>query len=78
MSLVEDIGTNEGKPFWKSKRVFVAAFTAAVPYLPYIGPFAAAYPEAFSGILAAVFGWVGLATVEPIKMSPGVKKILRV
>lgn len=57
----------DGKPFWKSKRFYATLLTAVLPLIPPVADFAAKYPEMYSAILAAVFGWVGLKTVEPIK-----------
>jgi hypothetical protein len=58
----------EGKPFWKSKRFYATLLTAVLPLVPPIADFAAKYPEMYSAILAAVFGWVGLKTTEPVRL----------
>lgn len=58
----------EGKPFWKSKRFYTTLLTAILPLVPPVADFAAKYPEMYSAILAAVFGWVGLKTIEPVRL----------
>jgi hypothetical protein len=59
---------SETTPVWKSKRFYVTLLTAIIPYLPYVGPWAAANPEAYSAVLAALFGAVGVATTKPLSL----------
>lgn len=56
------------KPFYKSKRFYVTLITAVLPLIPPVASFAQSYPEMYSGILAAAFGWVGLKTVGPVSL----------
>jgi len=60
--------TPEAKPFYKSKRFYVTLLTAILPLIPPVASFARNYPEMYSAALAAVFGWVGLKTVGPMKL----------
>lgn len=57
----------EAKPFWKSKRFYTTLVTAILPLVPPVADFASKYPEVYSAVLAAVFGWVGLKTTQPMK-----------
>lgn len=66
-SLVEQ--PKEGKVFWKSKRFYTTLLTAVLPLIPPVADFARNYPEVYSGILAAVFGWVGLKTTQSVRLN---------
>lgn len=58
----------KAKPFWKSKRFYITFITAVLPLIPPVASFARNYPEMYSGIMAALFGWVGLKTVGPMSL----------
>jgi hypothetical protein len=56
-----------GTPWYKSKRFYVTLLTALLPMLPPVAAFAGAYPEVYSFILSAAFGYVGVKTTQKIK-----------
>jgi len=61
-----DATPKEAKAFWKSKRFWTTVVTAVAPLIPPIGAWAAVNPEAYSAILATLFGYVGVATKGPV------------
>jgi len=65
MSLTEKITTEETK-WYKSKRFYTTMITAMLPLIPPVADLASKYPEVYSAVLAAMFGWVGLKTKRPI------------
>lgn len=75
--MMEQTEQSEGKPFYKSKRFWTTIITAALPYIPYVGPWALAHPEALTGVLALVFGWVGVKTTEPVQFKEPVKRLIK-
>lgn len=55
-----------GKPWYMSKRFYTTILTALLPVIPGAGEFIAAYPELYSSLLSALFGYVGIKTTQPI------------
>jgi hypothetical protein len=45
----------EEKPMWASKTLWASVVVAVAPFVPVVGPFIAANPEAASAVVAVVF-----------------------
>lgn len=58
-----------GKPFYKSKTLWMSVATAIIPFVPVLGPWCAANPQMLGVILGFAFSALRLATKDRIVVS---------